>query len=360
MRVIPFCLFAPLVVPSLAAAQSTAFSYAVDAAQSNFVWNGTSTLGAIVGNPTNQFQMAGSAALLESAALPLAVGSGAFNGGDVNTVQDLHGKINNILPFLPPLATIDVLGLHLAATSPSFAVDAAGNYSTTVTFTALAGTLVVTPLGSGPTSTDLTGQSSLPTAVAGTLVVAGTDLALAVPINTVFAFNDPTTGTSGSITLIGTLRARWNWPAPVIFCSPKVNSLGCTPQLTTIGIPRATASGGFTVQATNVMNNKVGLLLHGTTGAANLPFQGGTLCVNAPLKRTPGTSSGGNPPPNDCSGTFAVDLCAFAAGGLGGNPLAALREPGTVVHCQWWGRDPGFAAPNNSTLSAGVTYTVAP
>jgi len=145
-----------------------------------------------------------------------------------------------------------------------------------------------------------------------------------------------------------------------VYCTAKLNSLGCTPAIGYTGNPSASAGSGFVVSATQVVNNKNGLLFYGVSGQAALPFQGGTLCVKSQVRRTPSVNSGGNPPPNDCSGVFAIDMNLFAVGGLGGTPLAALTVAGTVVDCQWWGRDPGFPAPNNTTLSDALEYVVSP
>ena len=143
------------------------------------------------------------------------------------------------------------------------------------------------------------------------------------------------------------------------YCTAKTNSLGCTPSIGSIGIPSASAASGFTITGAPVLNNKPGLLLYGTAGRWNLPFQGGFLCLHSP-RRSPPVGSGGNPPPNDCSGVFAIDMNCFASGGCGGTPLPELSIPGTVVDCQWWGRDPGFPSPNNSTLSDALEYLVRP
>ena len=147
------------------------------------------------------------------------------------------------------------------------------------------------------------------------------------------------------------------------YCTPKVNSVGCTPAIAGLGLPSASGAGTFDVQAAMVRNNKSGLLFYKANGAqASLAFQCGTLCVGpSGIKRTPATSAGGNPPPaNDCSGLFALDVNAFATGAAGGNPDPALAVPGTTVHAQWWGRDQGFAAPCNTTLSDGLEWVQGP
>jgi hypothetical protein len=197
-------IVAALALCSAVQAQSTSVFDLVPAS-SNFTWSGTSTLGNIVGNPSNTFHLEGTTNLdvvFQSGAQPFA--SAAFSGGAAAAVPDIHGRIDSI-PGFPPLATIDVLGLVLSPTSPSVTVGAGGAFSASISFTALSGTLVVDTITGAPTSTDLTGAVSNPTSASGTLTVVGGALRLNVPVNSTFAFSDPTSGASGSITLVGTV-----------------------------------------------------------------------------------------------------------------------------------------------------------
>jgi hypothetical protein len=148
-------------------------------------------------------------------------------------------------------------------------------------------------------------------------------------------------------------------PPATAYCAAKLNSLGCLPSIAGVGFPDSASASGFVVSGSLVRNQKPGLLLYSSTGRATLPFQGGFLCVSSPIRRTIQLNSGGSPlPAADCSGVYSIDMNRFAQGALGGAPAAFLLVPGTVVDCQYWGRDPAFPPPNSSTLTDGLEYTI--
>ena len=144
----------------------------------------------------------------------------------------------------------------------------------------------------------------------------------------------------------------------VVYCTAKTNSLGCVPTIGYVGAPSATAGNGFTVRATHVINNKPGMFIYSNGGRAAIPLSGGLRCVNSPVRTLIPLNSAGHAPPNDCSGAYQLDFNAYAHGALGGAPASYLLVPGTVVNAQAWGRDNGFAFPDNATLSDGLEFTI--
>jgi hypothetical protein len=169
---------------------------------------------------------------------------------------------------------------------------------------------------------------------------------------------------SANSTLCGTLTLPPNAPTSVYsasvppdfapYCVAKPGLSCGVPAITAFGTPKASASSGFYLIAGPARQNKAGLVIYGNTGPNSAPFQGGTLCVNTPVRRTTTVDSGGT---SLCEGEFAIDMNAFASGALGGNPQAFLTQPGTKIHAQFWGRD---TQATGSFLSNGMAYTVCP
>jgi hypothetical protein len=346
-----FALIAPALA-TLASAQAD-FDFVVNQAQSNFTWSGSSTLGPIVGNPSNAFQWAGDTHMTLSPSGAVSFASGDFPGaGDAHTVPDLHGKVPNPIPIFPPLATIDVTNLHIRLSAPTFAIAANGSFTASLTLTALSGTLAIHPAIGTPSTTDLTGQQSTPALNGGTLTAVGNNAHLSFPVNSTFQFSDPVSGASGTINVIGTLNADWTCPAASTYCTAKTNSVGCVPAIATSGAASYTSASAFTISATNIVNQKSGLLFYGFAAAAT-PFQGGFMCVAAPTKRTAIQNSAGTPSGNDCTGTYAYNFNTLIQ-----SLSDAQLVPGAQVFTEYWSRDPASASTTNLTNAA--QFTIAP
>lgn len=195
-----------LLAAASAAAQTTPYALDIDRDRSNFTFSGNTSLGPIVGNPSNQFQMDGIVdMLLDPPGGPFSTGQ--FSGSHMYTYPStLSAKIPNPIPWLPPLATIDVVDAVYRADSAAFNVDpVTGAFTATVVFTAVHGYTRVEYLGN-TTITSLVGSQSNPTPISGTISVSGTTLILNCPVNATFTFTDPLGGT-GTLTLQGRLIA---------------------------------------------------------------------------------------------------------------------------------------------------------
>jgi Tol biopolymer transport system component len=136
------------------------------------------------------------------------------------------------------------------------------------------------------------------------------------------------------------------------YCTAKVNSQGCLPEICANGVPSFSGPDDFHVTAHHVLNNKTGILLW-SYSQGNLPLGGGTLCLGSPFKRTPAQNSGGTPGVNDCSGAYSF---WFSQGYM----LSKGIPAGAVVYAQYWSRDPFFPPPNNIGLTDGIQFTVQP
>lgn len=153
----------------------------------------------------------------------------------------------------------------------------------------------------------------------------------------------------------------WKKLAYTTYCTSKTNSLGCAPTIQGSGNSSATNTNQFLVYANQVRSNENGLLLYGMSGRLAAPFAGGTMCVAAPRVRGPLQNSTGNNLPNiDCTGQFLVDVHALRAGSLSTVPAPFLSIPGTLVNCQFWARDAGFATPNKVQLSNALEFEIGP
>jgi glucose/arabinose dehydrogenase len=136
------------------------------------------------------------------------------------------------------------------------------------------------------------------------------------------------------------------------FCLPLQNSLGCTPSISATGALTLAAPDNFVVRASNVLSQRQGLLMWGTSRVL-APLGAGFRCVGAPVRRMPVQGSGGSPGGNDCSGTYAQ---LFSDSLLASNGFLV----GQVLFFQWWSRDNGYAAPDNLGLTDALRAMVCP
>ena len=331
-------LFGLLALTSSATAQD--FQFQIVQGASNYTWSGTTSLGPLLGNPNNTFQLNGTMLLdLDSGGNP--VGGGEWISSDALVVPDLSGRIPNPLPFLPDLAVIDVVGMRFSMASNPFAVTGTGAFSTTSTLTITSGILTVTPITGSPTVTDLTGTQGPPSATTGTITEAGGLLTLNSPMNTSFTFTDPASGISATLNLVGTLKARFSCPSVNTYCVASPNSVGAGAQISTTGSTSIT-NNDLGLVVTQAPAGKPGLFFFGPN-QIQFPFGDGFRCVGGSIKRMGVVISSG-------AGVFQKTLNQTSL------PGGATIDAGQTVNFQCWYRDPSFGTAGFNLSNAASVF----
>jgi len=114
-------------------------------------------------------------------------------------------------------------------------------------------------------------------------------------------------------------------------------------------------AAAFQVFATQLVNQMNADLFLSQTGKTALPFNGGTLCLVAPLIDTPLLYTGGSTIGFDCSGSLVLDLNALLQSG--GVPGVAA---GDTLWAQCFYRDIPHPDGTGTGLTAAIEIVVQP
>jgi len=298
-----------------------AHTLTIDQAASAFTWTGDTSLGPINGVPDNNFNISGTLDFDLWSGTSSAIGQGQSTGGTV-FMPTITGEIPGA--FGIPLATITLSNVRFTLTSPTFAVDIANQFSTTVTLTATQGTLTIDPVIGSPTVIDLTGLS-VNSAISGTIEASGGSVHLDVPVNFMFSFTDPGTGISGDLTLTGKFVADYDCEAPVSYCVLSPNSAGPGASMSSSG-STSIFDNDLRLNVSGCPTGQFGIFFYGP-GQAQVSVGDGTLCVGGSLVRLP---------------VVQTDIFGQATFLLDNNNLPGTNQilAGDTFNFAFWFRDP--------------------
>jgi hypothetical protein len=319
--------------------------FTLDYAASQYTWAGTTSIGPIVGNPSNQFGLSGNF-MLEVSGGGWAIADGEYKTGGVALVSpDLSGKIPNTFAWLPPLAIIDITNMTLEFITPPFSVAMDGSYATTVITTILSGTLTVTPLVGSVTITDLTGISGSPQPFGGTISSASGGAFMTSAQVSTFSFTDPGSGLTATMTLTGTLEGDNDCQTSTNYCTANPNTTGAPAHIFATGSTSIFANN-LTLECDSLPKNKFGYFLFAPAAGFIPNFGGssGNLCLSGKIVRfSKDVMYSGSA----LAVSFSPDMANLPSGTVWG--------VGDTQYFQYWTRDVG-----TSNTSEGLTVIFCP
>jgi hypothetical protein len=341
-------------------AQSNTFTHT--AAQNGWSWTANTSLGSLIGVPDNTFQGQGTSEITLNGS-PL--NSGQVTSANMALTGDLNGYIPG--PFGLQLATVNVANATFSTATDAFAIDGAGNFTTSWTVTFLTGTLSVTPLGGSASVTDLSGTSADSAINSGSITInSAGDWLVDSDQTSSFSFVDAGTGISADFTIQGFFYGT----APVTSSGP--GTAFCFGDGGGTACPCGNAGGSGEGCANDTGN---GGLLSGTGSAsiaANDLVLTATNLVSGPGLYFQGNNAinGGNGNPFGdglrCAGGGVIRLevkFANAANNFTSATTGSISGTGGVSagqtkRYQLWYRDPSSTAPCQSGFNFTNGYEV--
>jgi Tol biopolymer transport system component len=142
----------------------------------------------------------------------------------------------------------------------------------------------------------------------------------------------------------------------IVYCTSSTTTSGCRPAISSVGIPSATATSGYTLLVGDSEGATMGSIVYGLGETAFWIGIGSTSvrCVEFPIEFTGGTPTGGTL--GGCDGGFSVDWNAY----MRTHPIA-VGQPvlaGQTFYAQGWIRDQG--ADPRYNLSNAIRFVVCP
>lgn len=140
---------------------------------------------------------------------------------------------------------------------------------------------------------------------------------------------------------------------PTVYCQAKPSSLGCLANMSTSNpnLQPISNANNYSVVLEDAQPQKPGVFFTTTMGPNDLPFNGGTLCLLSPLKRSSIVFSGGTV--GVCNGSFSRVINDGQAIQTGAGFDAG---PGGTSYVQAWHRDPDLNDGFNVALSNAIQF----
>ena len=207
-----------------AAAQDYTFNHI--SSENQWTWSASTSLGTLVGQPNNDFDTQGTSSVSLSGS-PFS--GGQITGASQAVTSDLNGYIPG--PFGISFADVNVSNLVFSVTTGPFTIDASGNFTADWVVLFESGTLTVTPLGSGPSVTDLAGTFGPPSTNTGSVTIDSSgQVVIFSNQSATFDFVDAGTGISATFTITGAFRGTADQISSEpgsTFCSGDGSSTAC-------------------------------------------------------------------------------------------------------------------------------------